>query len=234
MTDRAFEELQRRCKRLNSRRLMKWFLIFVLLAGVAVSTVFNFYIDKPIKKEVSIKKIIKPIKPKTVLPKIKKNIQKSIKKKIVKKDRYDTIVLKPTIVIPEIKIQPKVKKIVPKQEIKKPVIIPKEQKPTVDIKVISLKDEQSLLKDNQEHESFKSTLSLAKYYYEHSKYGKSIYFAKKANHYKPSSFKPWKYYAKSKIEQNKKSEAIEAIKQYLSYFDSDEAVKMFQEIGGKK
>ena len=234
MTDRAFEELERRCKKLRNKRLVKWFLALVLLVGVTVFTVFNFYIAKPAKKMASINKIAKPVKPKTVLPKIKKTIPKPIKKKIVKKDRYDTIVLKSTIVVPKVKIQPKIKKVVVKKEIKKLALTAKMKKQTVDIKVTSLKDEQSLIKDNKEHESFDSSLSLAKYYYEHSKYEKAIYFAKKANRFKPSSFKPWEYYAKSKIRQNKKSKAIEAIKQYLSYFDSDEAVKMLQEIGAEK
>ena len=239
MTDIAFEELQKRCKKLKNKRLLKWFLVFVLLAGIITFTVVNFYIDRPIKKVMPIKKIVKsvklkPVKPKVVLPKIKKIIQIPIKKKIIKKDSYDTIILKSNIVIPKVKNKQKIKNFVVKKEIKKVLKVQKEQKPTVDIKVTSLKDEQSLVKSNQEHESFDSTLGLAKYYYLHSKYEKAIYFAKKSNHYKPSSFKPWKYYAKSKIKQKKKSEAIEAIKLYLSYFNSDDAVKMLQEIGGKK
>ncbi len=235
MTDRAFEELQRRCKRLKNKRFLKWFLALVLFAIVVMFVIFNFYIDKPVKKELPIKKVVKPAKPKRVLLKIKKTTQKPIKKKITKKDKYNTIVLNSTIVIPKVTIhQPKTKKLVVKKEIKKVAVMQKEQKQVVDIKVTLLKDEQSLIKDNQEHENFNSTLSLAKYYYKHSKYEKAIYFAKKANRYKPSSFKPWEYYAKSKTKQNKQPEAIEAIKQYLSYFDSDEAMKLLQEIGGKK
>jgi hypothetical protein len=235
MTDRAFEELQRRCRKLRHRKIWKWILIFVVFAGVLAVMVFKIYLDKPIKKVIVVKKIVsKPVAPKKILP--KKQI-KIPKKKPAKEDTYDTIILKPTIIIPKVKDSKNKDTKIVKKEIKKPIkakIPVKNQEQKINIKVTSLKDEQSLLKDNKTNEDFTSTLNLAKYYYDHSKYGKAIFFAKKANRYKPSSFIPWQYYAKAKIKQNKKADAIDAIRQYLSYFDSDVAQKMLAEIGDKK
>ncbi len=227
MTNRAFEDLQRRCKKINQKRVLKVFLIFILMVAVASITIFESYYNKPAKRVIVTQKIVKPT---TVKPKV-------VKKSVVQKQEYDTIVLKPTIVIPKVEVN---KTVVKKTELKPKVTPVKLIKPikskvqNIKIKVTSLRDEQSLLKDNQSDENFNSTLNLAKYYYKKSKYEKVIYFAKKANRFKPSSFIPWEYYAKAKIKQNKKAEAVEAIRQYLSYFDSDLAIKMLQEIRSKK
>ncbi|MCF6172579.1 MAG: hypothetical protein L3J44_02165 [Campylobacteraceae bacterium] len=224
MTDRAFEDLERRCKKLKQKTFIKWFfgfIFFIIVAGVAVF--LKFYESIPIKKTVIIKqnaitekKVPKQKIPKKILPKPKRE------------NSYDTITLEPTIVIPKVENIKKVtQKVIKKVEKKS---IEKKEPPKIDIKVTSIKDEQSLLKENKNSENFDTTLDLAKYYYENGKYEKSIYFAKKANHYKPSSFKPWEYYSKSKMKQNKKSEAIASIKQFLSYFNSDDAIKLLQKL----
>ncbi|NOX16365.1 MAG: hypothetical protein GXP61_10165 [Epsilonproteobacteria bacterium] len=226
MTDRAFEDLERRCRKLNQKLFFKWFFGFMLLVGLIAMGCFAFYYYNPLKKKIVAKKIVVKQKKLTkILPKVKKN------------DNYNTIVLKPTIIVPKREISKKVLKKVLKKVEKKSTVEKKPQKvisPTVNIRVTSIKSEQSLLKDDKNNENFDTTLTLARYYYNNDKYEKTIYYAKKANHYKPSSFKPWEYYSKAKMKQNKKSEAIEAIKQYLSYFNSEDAIRMLQKMESKK
>jgi tetratricopeptide (TPR) repeat protein len=176
------------------------------------------------------KKIVKQIKSKKqiILPK---------QKEIRKTNSYDTVILKSTIVVPAFEPKPKPKKHIKKalQSVKLPVKKPEQKiEPKINIHVRSLEDEQSLLKANKDTENFDTTLKLAKYYYKNAKYQKVVFFAKKASRYKPISFEPWYYYAKAKIKENKKDEAIKAIETYLSYFDSNEAQKLLQEIKNKK
>jgi len=178
---------------------------------------------------------------------VKRKIVKQTKKKkqkippkqkeIKKTDSYNTVILKPTIIVPTFEPKPKPRKTIKKAEqpVKSPVKkIKQKVESKINIHVRSLEDEQSLLKANKDAENFDTTLNLAKYYYKYEKYQKVVFFAKKANRYKPTSFEPWYYYAKAKIKQNKKDEAIKAIKIYLSYFDSDNAQKLLQEIKSKK
>ncbi len=186
-------------------------------------------------------KIVKEITQK-VIPAIKKSpapkVAPKIKtKEITQKDDYDTVLLKPTIVIPKIKVSQK-KQIAPKKisaikekKIEKTVIKPKKK---FLIQVRSLENKESLLKDNKTSENFDTTLKLSIYYFEKSKFEKAINWSKKANHYKPSSFEPWLIYAKAKIKQGKKEEAVKAVETFLSYFSSPEAEKFLYKIKSKK
>jgi len=232
MTNRAFEDLERRSRTITRKRYLKIFIFLLIIVSIIFIVIFELFFNpqdiKP-KQKVLSKKIVKEVKEAIKLPKQEKKIDKN--------DSYDTVFLKPTIIVPIIK--KKLKNIEPKKKIEKLVHSLKKElkvkpKPIINIQVKSLKDEQSLIKANKEIENFDSTLKLAKYYYKNEKYQKSLFFAKKANRYKPTSFKPWYYYAKAKVKQNKREDAINAIEEYLRYFSSDEAQKLLQEIKGKK
>jgi len=264
MTSRAFIDLEKRSRAINRKRYLRIFivLLIILIAGVLAYMEF-IKSKKPImKKQISVENKIETIKKPIVdvnTTKIKKPIvdmnvvsikkpvidvnrtkiikQKVLKKEVDKTEKYNTVFLTPTIVIPKIK-KPEIKS----SRIEKKIDIPKAKKQLPIIKekkkfniiVKSLENEDSLLKKNQANENFETTLNLSKYYYKKSKFEKAILWSKKANHYKSSSFKPWLIYAKAKIKQNKKDEAIKAVETFLSYFNSDVAQKFLQNIKGKK
>ncbi|MFK5882473.1 MAG: CDC27 family protein [Sulfurospirillum sp.] len=246
MTDRAFEDLQKRCKKMGIKKFMKIVLSVFLLFLTVIFLCFVYIKINSIepKKSVIRQKKVKIIKKNVSSTTLKQ--EKSFKPKNIpkikipqkeKKDDYNTVILKPTIIIPKIKtsqmqqvqnLKPKiVKKIEPEKKVQK-------ERKKIIIQVRSLRDEASLLKENKTSESFQSTLNLSEYYLKKSKYEKAINWSKKANHYKPSSFKPWLIYAKAKIKQGKKSEAAKAVETFLSYFSSPDAQKFLYEIKGKK
>ncbi len=264
MTNRTFEDLQRRCRNLNRKRWIKRLFILLFLFVLAAISYFGYINHKkgileksedvvkakkvtPKQKEIRVivEKKEKPIKIKKTPEKnitVSKTDEKNISKKIETKDNilqsYNTVFLKPTIVIPVIKKQEQVKKninrVIPKETvIESNISIVQNQpikKKKIYIKVKSLEDEESLLKANKAGESFESTMKLSNFYLKKSKFEKAIYWSKKANHYKPSSFEPWLIYAQSKIKQGKKDEAVKAIETFLSYFNSNEGEKYLQSI----
>ncbi len=240
MTSRAFIDLEKRSRAINRKR---YFRVFVILFLIFIACAFAYIEFIKSKKPVLKKHILVEKK----IPKTKKlvadiNVTKVIKPKVDKKkvekiERYDTVFLKPTITIP------KIKKIeIKNNKIKKKITIPKikEQLPVakkenkINIIVKSFDSEDSLLKKNQVNENFNTALNLSKYYFKKSKFEKAIVWSKKANHYKASSFEPWLIYAKAKIKQNKKDEAIKAVETFLSYYDSEIAQKFLQNIKGQK
>ena len=245
MTSRAFIDLEKRSRAINRKR---YFRIFIILFFIFIACAFAYIefmkLKQPIlkknilveKKIPKIKKLIvdinvtKVIKPKVLKPKVNKTDIKKI-------ERYDTVFLKPTITIPKIKKleikNNKIKKKITIPKIKEQLAIAKEEN-KVKIIVKSFDSEDSLLKKNKANENFKTTLNLSKYYFEKSKFEKAIVWSKKANHYKASSFEPWLIYAKAKIKQNKKDEAIKAVETFLSYYDSDVAQKFLQDMKRQK
>ncbi len=247
MTGRAFEDLQKRCKKMGIRKFLKsTFYLFIFLIFLA----FSYFVFIKIDQKDSVKNEAKQEKAKalekkatdTVLKKKNPTKAKKISKPMVRKDDYNTVVLKPTIVIPKVDILEKKKKADIKPQIveettqKKEKNPPKveEKKKKIFIQVRSLEDEESLLRENRANEDFDTTLKLATYYFGESKFEKAITWSKKANHYNPSSFKPWLIYAKAKIKQSKKEEAIKAVETFLSYFTSVDAQKYLLSIKGDK
>ncbi len=269
MTNRAFEELERRCKNMDRRRYIKWFLILFSVFIVFLFAYFQFFENRQVatkkdtreykkglaKEIIKSKNIVKTkqkseisgqvyqkkivankIKPKKIVKKIK-SLPKEEKRVISKKiPDYNTLLLNPHIVIPKIAEYKESDKKALKSVSQKTDTFKKNtdiKKKKFNIKVKSFKDEKSLLKDNRVNENFETTMKLSGYYFDKSEYQKAIYWSKKANHYKPSSFKPWFIYAKAKIKQHKRSEAIKAIEIFLSYFDSNNARKFLLKIKGK-
>ncbi len=250
MTGRAFEDLEKRSRAINRKRYFKIFIILLVIFAICVSAYIAFIKSKEMvfKKHIFIeKKTDKAEKPVVIKKTIAdKNLTKIIKPKEIKRktdkvEKYNTVFLKPTIILPKIEKQAAKNNKINKKIIKK-TDVPKiekqlpamQEKKKINITVKSLKDEESLLKENQANESFETTLNLSKYYFKKSKYEKAILWSKKANRYKSSSFEPWLIYAKAKIKQNKKDEAIKAVETFLSYFDSDDARKFLQKIKGQK
>jgi len=252
MKSRAFMDLEKRSRAINRKRYLRIFIVLLIIFILSVLAYMEFMKSKkPImKKKISVENKIDAIKKPVVdmnITSIKKpivdaNVTKTIKQKVLKKEvakteKYNTVFLTPTIVIPQIK-KPEIKS----SKIEKKIAIPKakkqlpiiKEKKKINIIVKSLENEDSLLKKNQANENFETTLNLSKYYFKKSKFEKAILWSKKANHYKSSSFKPWLIYAKAKIKQNKKDEAIKAVETFLSYFNSAVAEKFLQNIKGQK
>jgi len=252
MTSRAFMELEKRSRAINRKRYLRIFIILLIIFVACALAYMEFIKSKKpaIKKHIFAEKKTDTIKKPVIdvnVTSIKKPIvdvntakitkQKVLKKEVNKTEKYDTVFLTPTIVIPKIKkpeiINSKIEKKIAIPKIKKQLPIIKEKK-KINIIVKSLENEDSLLKKNQANENFETTLNLSKYYFKKSKFEKAILWSKKANHYKASSFKPWLIYAKAKIKLNKKDEAIKAVETFLSYFNSDVAQKFLQNIKGQK
>ncbi|MDX1810181.1 MAG: CDC27 family protein [Sulfurospirillaceae bacterium] len=261
MTNRAFEDLERRCTALNRKIFLKWFLlIFIILALIGFGLFEFFFVSATqISHVVPLKKVENNVsKIKRVIPKLKvvaKKIDtnKTILKKeesniTVKPQDYKTLLLKPNIVIPKInqkiqevnttikkdKIQPKV------TEVKKDkIVVPDKnislkQADKIHISVTTMPSEESLIETNSKDEDFDSAFKLAQYYFKNQKYEKAIFYSKKANHFNPTSAKPWLVYARAKIKEHKRDEAIKALETYLSYFSSDDVENLLISIKGKK
>ncbi len=260
MLSRTFEDLEKRCKKINRKRYLIWFFILFLLFAIFGAMYFEFFASKSmlIQKDIKhtktniVKKSKNIVKLEKKKEKSKKISQKSsLAKKVVKKHKskielkkdkkaiekksvkYNTIFLNPNIVTPKTKSKNKhIKKSTPKKikTLKNDVRIKKKK---ILIKVKSFKEQESLLRDNGINEDFETTLKLSNYYLDKLNYKKAIYWSKKASTYKQSSFRPWFVYAKAKIKQHKKSEAIRAIRTFLSYYDSSDARKFLIKIEGK-
>jgi len=244
MTGRAFGDLEKRSRAINRKKYFKIFIILLLIFVACTFAYIEFMKSKQIvlKKNIFIEKKIPKVKKSIINTNITKIIkQKEVKAKIDKIQKYDTVFLKPTITVPKIEKR-EIKNIKVNNTTIKKIDIPKiekvlpniQEKKKINITVKSLKDEESLLKTNKANESFETTLKLSKYYFEKSKFEKAILWSKKANHFKSSSFEPWLIYAKAKIKQNKKDEAIKAIETFLSYYNSDAARKFLQNIKGQE
>lgn len=251
MTSREFIDLEKRSKAINRKRYLRIFIILLIISAASVFAYIEFVKSK---KPVIKKYVFEKVKTDTIKKSVadinatsnKKSVvdvnttkiikQKVSKKEVNKTEKYNTIFLAPTIVIPKIKKpESRNNKIaLPKVKKQLPVIPVIKEKKKINIIIKSLENEDSLLKKNQANENFETTMNLSKYYFKKSKFEKAIFWSKKANHYKPSSFKPWLIYAKSKIKQNKKDEAIKAVETFLSYFNSEAAQKFLQEIKGQK
>jgi len=218
MTSETFHSLEKRCHSLNRFIFMQWFLGFLIVVAISLFIYLHF------------------MRPKEV------NIPKKSVEKIVKKPSkpYNTILLQSNIQVPNVIVHKvivhepkKVKKKIKKHIVRRDKVIdtPAEViKPTFTIKSTKLSGISALLKSNNEDENFDSVLKLAQYYLKHKYYQKAIHYAIKANHYNQSSFQPWLIYAKSKLKQHRKKEAIKAIKSYLSYYHSDDAKRFLLEM----
>lgn len=259
MTNRAFEDLERRCVALNRKIFFKWFISILILFGLVCFAIFKIYFtEKKITPAKNVKRqeknvSIKQVKRKQVIIVSKKSdinstlVKKDINESLPKPETYKTLILKPNIVIPKINQKNKKVNVSKKEENLTQVSVANKPKITaidknqsqrvlarVNISIKTMPSEQSLIESNSKDEDFNSALNLSLFYFKSQKYEKAIFFSKRANHYNPSSAKPWLIYAKAKVKQNKSAEAIKALETYLSYFSSDDAENLLISIKGTK
>jgi len=201
MTD--FFELEKRCKKLKQKQLLKYsiylILIFLLIIGVL------FYIQNkpkptPIKiehkKPIQIKKIkeINKTKPKVKI-KAKTEINKTIEPMLnvdIDLNKIDNI-----SIAPNKKIKKEINKTKPKVEVKKPIL----QEETI---------------------SFEKAIKLAEIYYNNADYKNSIKWCKIASKIDNTNEKVWKLYALNLEKTGQTDKAIKILKTYLQYKDSIE------------
>jgi len=187
-----FFELEKKCKQIKRKKIIKIFLYFLGMIFVLICGMLFNYLNKPepkpkIKKTQPQPKVIKPIQK----PKPTKVIKKEIKTEIKEKTLDIEVDL---------------------NNIKQPIIKPKVIKPIQKPKPKKIIQEETI--------SFKKALKLAKLYYNNGNYQNSIKWCKIASKLDNTNEKVWKLYALNLEKIGQKKKAIKVIKTYLQYRDS--------------
>ncbi len=242
MTNRAFEELEKRCKRLNNRIYLKFFFSFVFFLLFLYFEYSYFFYNKDKTLHVNIEKTVKIQAKKNETKKtvLKEVTEEKLTKKSLKSDKkesnivdYDTIILKSNIVLPNIKTTEK--KILKKEKTR----VAKKQKESLErkklhIKVKSMSADEAYIKSNISAEGYDKSLNLARYYFKHKKFNKAIFYSKKASQDSPDKEEPWLIYIKSKMGLGRNKEALKTLNTFLSYFNSKEGEKLLKELKDKR
>lgn len=229
MTNSRFEDLEKRAKKIEFKRIFKFVSLVAILSCLAVSLMYItqnknkkiILVDKgheqvEIKKE-EIKKII---------------TQEDVKKESIKEDLiinkdmqnkealYDTQTLELNVKQSnrKSKIARNEKKVVPTIK-----IVDLDEKQFFSLKVKSVNEEEVLLRDFDAKKDYISAMKLANLYYQNRSYEKSIYWTKEASRINPGSSEPWIIYARSKNKLGLNDDAIIALEKYLVFFSSTTA-----------
>jgi len=222
MTNNRFEELEKRCKSIKRRKIIKYVLfIIIFILGCSAIFIIKSYVNKngqtKIKRMVSVTKVIKKVAP--------------------KQDSF-SLKLEPVINIPKVIEQPKKTVIKQKQKEQKRVkldnvikdnnIQKKQIKPILKIITKDADEETVLLKNYSVNKDFTSVLKLANYYYNNKDYKKALYWAKNANKLDSSKDDSWIIYAKSKYALGQKKDAIDSLETFLNIFYSKKANSLLE------
>ena len=219
-----FLELEKKCKKLQAKKIIKYFMLLII-----VSLSIGLYLfmqpkpksykahketiikvkSKPIKKDIN-KTIHKVIEIKKEEPKKVKEVNKTIIKKVVK-----------PIKIPEWNIEFKLDEINITTKVKTNTKI-KEIKPKIIEKPKQIFKTQTI--------TFDKALKLATFYYNNDDYESSIKWCKIASNIDNSNEEIWKLYALNLEKLNQKQKAIKVLKTYLKYKESPELQFILQRL----
>ena len=200
-----FYELEKKCKKLQQKQLVKYILISLLFFIIVGLFAFIAFFEK--KEDVS-HKVIQP------KPKVKVIIkEKNITKVVVKKVYIEKNVTKPK----EIKA-PVLNLDIDLNNIKNIKDTENNQKNKKVDKKIEKPVKKSIIQD--ETITFEKALTLAKNYYENGDYKNSIKWCKLASKIDNNDERVWKLYALNLEKTGQKQKAIKVLKTYLKYKDS--------------
>ncbi|MCW1360915.1 CDC27 family protein [Campylobacter sp. CCS1377] len=87
-----------------------------------------------------------------------------------------------------------------------------------------------LRSDFYAHPNYKSAIKLSKIYYQNKDYKKSIFWSLKANELNKNNQESWLMFAKAKIALGQKEEAIKALSNYMSFYDSNNIDQFLSQI----
>jgi len=230
-----FFELERKCKQLKRKKLIKYssiFLLFIILIGVAI-----YFITKPQPlKSLHTTKITpkpqptnptKPTKPKVIVKIKEKNITKVVVKKV--KVFIEKNITKPTPPAPTLSLDINLTKI---QKIDNPKQKAKAELKTKKTNTQPIKKQTSILQN--ETITFNKALTLAKKYYENADYENSIKWCKLASKIDNNDERVWKLYALNLEKTGQKEKAIKLLKTYLKYKNSLELKYLLQRFENEK
>ena len=256
MNSIRFEELNKKCKKIRRKKILKVLIpLFLILIICILSFLYYSKADNKsniskktlthkaknislIKEDKNSTKATATHKNKTTKPKISKKKHEVISKiKKVDKSKDDKILLNPALEIPDINtskiIKNKIKtplikkRVVPKPIVKKVQKIKIEKKP-FKISVKNVDKESVLIKNYKNLKNYKSALKLATFYFDKKDYKKCIYWAKIASQLGKTADKPWILYAKAKYNLHQKEDAIKSLQMYLNYFDSKDVYELLR------
>ncbi len=242
MTNRAFEELEKRCKRLNNRIYLKSFFSFVFLLLFLFFGYSYFFYSKDKTLHVNIEETVKIQTEKNETKKsvLKEVTEEKLTEKVFKPDDkksniigYDTIILKSNIVLPNRKTTEKKSLKEEKTTVAKREKESSERK-KLHIKVKSMSADEAYIKSNSSTEGYDKSLNLARYYFKHKKFNKAIFYSKKASQDSPDKEEPWLIYIKSKMGLGQNKEALKTLNTFLSYFNSKEGERLLKELKDKR
>ena len=255
MNSLRFEELNKKCKKIKMKKILKALIPLFLILIICVLS-FLYYSKADNKNNISKKtltyktKNISMIKEDKNSKKIKithKNkmtkLKSSKKKREViskikkeNKSKNDKILLNPALNIPELNtskiIEKEIKVPAVKNRAEKSIAVRVEKtqanKKSFKISVKSVDKESVLIKNYKNLKDYKSALKLATFYFDEKDYKKCIYWAKIASQLGKTADKPWILYAKAKYNLNQKEDAIKSLQMYLNYFDSKDVYELLR------
>lgn len=257
MTERRFEELEKRVKHLQKKRLVARVLIVFILFLAGAFLWWYFYGEKlsglaqesldkntPSKKELKVqdtapKEKTKSFKPITTQKSEDKDTNESIKSKkaletnTTKKEDlapYDTIFLSPSITT---EIENTQKEVKPKIEVseKKPQEKQEQnQEVNFSMQVKEVKNKEALQERFEGARDYESAIALSKLFFEEQSFNKTLHWAKIASKIKPSAAEPWILFAKAKEAQGDIESAKKALSLYLEYFNDQEAQNLLKNL----
>lgn len=229
MTSRKFEELERRVKRIKTKKYIKLILLSFVLFGSTFYLVKYTIKTKPLHVEIKIEE--KEVQTPTALVEAKELVQEKSREVAQKEEKidYETIELSVTIDLPdEKKLVPKIEKQIVKVEQKER----EEQKFILHVKEINDKD--ALLERFGDKEDFESAIGLARLYFEDKKFVKSIYWSRKASNLNPKNESSWIIFSKSKQALGESEDAIKALQVYLEHFSSQSIENLLKQHRSQK
>lgn len=216
MTNRRFEELERRCSKLKKARILR--LVFIIgslfLAGFS-----SYYWTN--HSHISI--VVEPVPASEPIATVTE-VQP-----IVRDQNESNSTLTEKTIVP---------KIVPEEILfLAPQLFKKDAKlSTAETKEATklLSQEGQLLKNYNTVQNFENAYALAHFYFERQSYSDVIIWVKETSKHDSRSEKPWILYAKAKFLLGDRAEAIRSLELFLSYINSKEAHELLNFYKGQE
>ena len=218
MTSVRFEELERRCKRLQKIRIL-WTVFILVMVFLGVFALFySFYTPQTSPQQESVTVTVPVVHEES--SKISSEMNSSV---VLMEEENKTVEQKTADVEELLFLAPKIRS--------NNLQLPKEEAQAAKR---LLAQEQTLLNAFKAKATFENAIALAQFYFEGQAYSEVVCWAKEASRYNSKSEKPWLLYAKAKFHLGEREESIRSLELFLSYIQSKEAQELLKFYKGQE